>query len=104
MSIPCPKCKTTLPWLKMKSAFSCPSCGVSLRAQTFIPWVVTIVLWSLVEYPLFAALQPHDDASWFWVVLVRSLISGGIGYLIGFYVVGYFSSVSLAPKENEPPT
>ena len=68
------------------------------------PWVVTIVLWSLADLLLRATMRPPEDISWLVVVVVQSLISFGIGYFIGFFVVGSLSTVSLATNKNEPAT
>ena len=99
----CPKCDAPLSWFKMKGAFSCPSCNVALTAKSIGPWVATVALWSVADIPLRAAMQAPDGLAGLGIVLLRSLISFGIGYFIGSIVVGSFSSVALASNENQPP-
>jgi len=87
----------------MKKAFACPSCNAALTANTLGPWVGTIALWTVAELPLRATMVAPDGLAGVGVVLIRSLISFGIGYLIGSVVVGSFSNVSLAPDETQTP-
>lgn len=101
MAAHCPKCHAPLAWTKMKKAFSCRSCNAALTANTLGPWVGTIVLWTLADLPLRATIVAPDGLAGVGVVLIRSLISFGIGYLIGSVVVGSFSNVSLVPDETQ---
>jgi hypothetical protein len=65
-----------------------------LKARVAGPWVATIVLWSVADIPLRAALPAPDGLAGLGLVLFRSLISFGIGFIIGSVVVGSFGEVS----------
>jgi hypothetical protein len=65
-----------------------------LKARVAGPWVATIVLWSVAEIPLRAAMPAPDGLAGLGLVLVRSLISFGIGFVIGSVIVGSFAEVS----------
>ncbi len=99
----CPKCDARLSWLKLKGAFRCPSCKAALTAKTLWPWLATIVVWSLADIPLRVAIQAPDGTAGYLIVAVRSLVSFCIGYLIGAFIVGSYSSVSLASQEHGTP-
>jgi len=95
----CPLCQAKLSWWSMKPSFSCPSCNRQLKARVTGPWVGTLLLWSIAELPLFLALPVHEGLSGIGAVLVRSLISVGIGYIIGSLVFGSFSEVRQGANE-----
>ena len=96
----CPKCDARLPWLKLKGAFRCPSCNAALTAKTLSPWLATIVVWSLADIPLRVAMQAPEGTAGYVIVAVRSLVSFGTGFLIVAFIVGSYSSVSLASQED----
>ena len=90
----CPVCSSKLSWWSLSGSFACPSCHKPLKARIAGPWVATIVLWSLVEIPLHAAMPAPDGLAGLGLVLVRSLLSFGIGFIIGSVIVGSFGEVS----------
>jgi len=97
MAVRCPKCGSVLSWHKcIHSPFSCSSCGVKLYAK--LPFVPIIILWSLIEIPFrmwahTIFLNPVTDAC------VFTVISLGIGALIGFVTVSSFGSIVTDNKD-----
>jgi len=77
----------------MKASFSCPSCDRQLKARVTGPWVGTLVLWSIAEAPLYMAMPVPEGLTGIGPLLLRALISLGIGYIIGSLVFGSFSEV-----------
>ncbi len=56
--------------------------------------VVTILLWTVAEISLHAAIPLPEGLSSVGFVLVRSLVSLGIGLVIGSLIVGSFGKAS----------
>src|SRR4051812_22397049 len=93
MSPQCPLCQSKLSWWSMKASFSCSSCSRPLKARVTGLWVATLLLWSVAEVPLYVAMSVPDGLAGIGPLLLRSLISLGIGYIIGGLVFGSFSEV-----------
>lgn len=102
MSAHCPHCKTRLSWRRLKQTFRCPACGTHLTAKTFWPWIATIGLWSFADIPIRMAIPGTDGAAGYSGIALRMLVSPGVGYAIGAFVIGFFCTVSIAdtPHEN----
>ena len=62
------------------------------------------MLWSVAEIPLLFFLRPTDGWAGLSIMLLQSVISLVIGYLVVSIVLGSFSSVALAKEENSAPT
>jgi hypothetical protein len=77
----------------MKTSFSCPSCNRQLNARVTGPWVGTLLLWTIAEIPLYLAMPVPEGLTGIGPLLLRALLSFGIGYIIGSLVFGSFSEV-----------
>ncbi len=98
MSLHCPGCRKALPWWDLRRSFSCRTCHRQLSARVSGPLVATIVLWSVAELPLFIVLPPREGTAGVLVVVLRSLISLGIGYAIGNFVFRFLCDVGVVEK------
>jgi hypothetical protein len=93
MAAQCPLCQSKLSWWSMKTSFSCPSCNRELNARVTGPWVGTILLWTIAEVPLYMAIPVAKGPAGIGPILLRSLISIGIAYMIGSLIFGSFGEI-----------
>ena len=93
MATRCPHCRPKLVWWNIKADFFCPSCQLQLTAKVTGVWLATILLWSIVEILLYLATAQFAHTNLAAFIIVRSLLSIGIGYIIGGFIFGVFCVV-----------
>jgi hypothetical protein len=89
MAATCPRCGGRFSVTKVQAAFSCPSCGVSLSAKVFMPFVGMFALWSIADLFLMLILGAMIQENTGFGTAVRIGLSGVIGCAL-FVLGGFF--------------
>jgi len=98
MAATCPRCGGHFPVTKVQAAFSCPSCGVNLRAKVFMPFLGMFALWSAADLFLMLVLGAMNPESTGLGTAVRIGLSGVIGCALYWAV---FSGIKLETAEGQ---
>jgi len=101
----CPECKKPISWWKVRSSFSCPSCGRELAAKVTGPTIAAIVIWIVADIPLKVVLYSALGNNGYLPFLVRTVLSGLLGVVLLATAIGQFSEVYVSHAEQrDPPT
>ena len=90
MSIACPKCIKQLPVSRIRSAFSCPSCGIKLRSNHFTIALVALPLAAILELCVFAFFS-SELGSIPVAIKAYGMIFPFVGYLLYWLAVQKFT-------------
>lgn len=92
MGISCPKCAKTIKATQIRQHFACPHCGERLKANTTVPMISGIVLWTLADFLIYPVVYSNFGGGW-PAHLARIVISGIVGFPLMFFIISAFSNV-----------
>lgn len=90
MGIACPSCGFGIKVSQMRQHFTCPHCSTGLKANTTMPMIGGVVVWTLADFLIYPVVYSNFGTGWS-AHLLRIAISGLIGFPLMF-----LSSVRLA--------
>jgi hypothetical protein len=97
MVIECPKCKAHIPPGAIRREFNCPSCRTQLAGQWLGAMVAFMVVWSVADLIVRAALGSALPSQDTLALFLRIIVSGLIGW--GLFVTLYASLCNVALKD-----